>query len=487
MAYGNRLTRFIYDRSPSFVRDWAVTRFSNRRGQAKFGPRYHEALTDLARTQWYSPERAEALQAEKLRRIVHYAVAHVPFYTALFRDLGLDPAAIDGPADLRRLPVLEKTGVREHQKALRSVPLADARGVEIFQTSGTSGQPLAIAVDGPCLQTEKAFTWLHRSWGGIGVGDLAAAFVGFPVVPAGRKSPPFWVHARAENRAMYSLQHLGRENLPVYADSLARVQPRFVYGYPTAIYLVAMHLNEQGITAVRPRAVFTASETLMAHQRGEIERAFGCRVFDWYGVTELVANIVQCERGSYHVKPEYGVVEVLKPDGSPAGPGEQGDLVGTGLNNLAMPLLRYRVGDTVVPAAGSCPCGRAGALVEQIVGRVEDIVVTPDGRWLSRLDFVFKGLDAVEEAQLVQETRDELRVRIVRRPGYGDGDEAAVRRNLRERAGDDLRIRFEYLDRIPRTRSGKFRFVISKVRLAAAEARQSGDIAGIAGEEERTL
>ncbi|MFO7653523.1 MAG: hypothetical protein R6X25_06840 [Candidatus Krumholzibacteriia bacterium] len=487
MAQGNRLTRFVYDRSPAFVRDWAITRFSSRRGKAKFGPRYHEALTDLARTQWYTPERAAELQAEKLRKLVHYAVAHVPYYRDLFRQLDLRPDAIDGPADLRRLPVIEKADVRAHQDALRSDVLRNAPGLERLPTSGTSGHPLEIAIDPDCLQIEKAFTWLHRGWGGVHLGDLTAAFAGFLVAPVGQRRPPFWVHDRSENRVIYSVQHLSRSHLPAYADSLRHLAPVMIYGYPTAIYLVAMYLNEQGIGAVRPRAVFTNSETLMPHQRAEIERAFGCRVFDWYGATELVANIVQCEHGSYHVKPEYGVVEVLRRDGSPAAPGEAGDLVGTGLNNLAMPLLRYRVGDSVVPRAGTCPCGRNGALVEGIVGRVEDVVVTPDGRWLTRLDHVFKGLYAVEEAQLVQETTEELRVRIVRRPGYGDGDEAAVLHNLRERLGDEIRIRFEYLDRIPRTSSGKFRYVVSKVRLDAADARQAGEIVGITGEEERTL
>lgn len=484
MAQGNKLAWFAYNYSPQFVRNRIVTRFSNRRGRAKFGPRYFEVLTDLSRTQWYDTRALAELQAEKLRRIVHYAYEHVPYYRALFDELGLDPSAIRTPDDLRRLPLLEKKDLQEKGQDLRSRLYLDHPGVEVFHSSGTTGRPVTIWVDNDCLQVEKAFTWLHRRWAGVEVGDLAAAFVGFPLVPLRQSSPPFWVHDKSENRIMYSLQHLSRANMPHYAESLVRSAPRFVYGYPTAIYLVAQHLNETGIRDVRPRGIFTASETLLPHQRSEMETAFGCPVLDWYGASEMIANVVQCEQGSYHIKQEYGVVEALRSDGSCAGPGEVADLIGTGLNNLAMPLLRYRVGDQVVLREGTCACGRGGPLAERIAGRIEDVVVTPDGRWLTRLDFIFKGMDRVEEAQLVQETPAELSIRVVRKPGYDNSDELAIVANLRERLGDEIRLQFQYLDRIPRTRGGKFRYVVSKVALASRDSRQAGEAAGLAAANE---
>jgi phenylacetate-CoA ligase len=218
-----------------------------------------------------------------------------------------------------------------------------------------------------------------------------------------------------------------------------------------------------------------------------IEQAFGCHVFDWYGNVELVANIVQCEAGNYHIKPEYGVVEILNPDGSPSQPGQVGELVCTGLNNPAMPFVRYRVGDTAVRKEGPCPCGRGGRLVERITGRTEDVIVTPDGRYLSRLDFVFKGLLNVEEAQMIQETADHLRVRIVKRPGYTQQDTGRILANLRERMGTGINVDLEFVERIPRTASGKFRYVISKAPLDLAGARQTGEVLDLAPEEDRTL
>ena len=463
MAKDSGLAMAIYNHGPQFVRDWMVNVFSRRRGKAKFGPRFREVMNDLARTQWYDAETLAALQAEKLRRIVHYAHEFVPYYRELFDRLGLVPGDIRTPADLRLLPVLDKPVLQRQGERLRSRLYLDRQGVEVSKSSGTTGRPVRIWVDNDCLQIEKAFMWFHRSWAGIGPGDTLAAFLGFPVVPVRKTTPPFWVHDRPENRVMYSVHHLGRRNLPRYADSLASLRPRLVYGYPTAIALVAQYLNAEGRRDIRPDAVITSSETVLPHQRQQIEEAFGCRVMDWYGAAEMIANIVQCERGSYHVKQEYGVVEVLDDAGNPVGPGEEGTLVGTGLNNLAMPLIRYGVGDSVVPAAGTCPCGRQGPLVERVVGRVEDAVVTPDGRWLTRLDHVFKGVRGVEEAQLVQEAVHELKVRVVRTPAYTSRDEKEITANLRSRLGGGTRLVFDYVDAIPRTAGGKFRFVVSRV------------------------
>jgi phenylacetate-CoA ligase len=487
MAFGNRVTRWMYDHSPPPVQELVAGIYSRGRSQMKYGAKFYEYLTDLERTQWYNDDELQTLQDEKVRRLIWHAYRHVPYYQSLFDKLGIAPHQVGSRDDLVHLPYLEKDTVQKRSGDFRSSLYRDSRSVEHFQSSGTTGKALDIYVSRDCLQMEKAFSWLHRSWGGIRPGDRLAAFVGFPVVPVRRKRPPFWVYDRVEDRMIFSLQHMSKVNLPAYSDQLTRFQPLFISGYPTAIYLMALYLCDAGMTSVRPKAVFTASETLLPHQRPVIEQAFGCRLFDWYGAVELIANVVQCEHGSYHIKPEYGVVEILNPDGTPTIPGQIGELVCTGLNNLAMPFIRYRVGDTAVPKDGVCSCGRGGKLVERITGRTEDVVVTPDGRYLGRLDFVFKGLLNVEEAQLIQETHDHLRVRIVQRPGYTEQDTARILSNLEERLGTDIKVTLEPVERIPRTASGKFRYVISKVPLDLAGAKQAGEVLGLAAEEDRTL
>jgi phenylacetate-CoA ligase len=485
MAFGNPLTRFVYEHSPMALRSFMATVYSRGRGRKKFGAKFDECLSDLQRTQWYSNERLGQLQDEKVRRVLWHAGQQVPYYQATLASLGISARDISGRQDLPRLPIINKATVQPRLREFRS--RLHAEGAEVIHSSGTTGKAIDVSVERDYLKLEKAFLWLQRSWCGVKPGDRTAYFTGHPVVPVKRTRPPFWIFDSSENRTFFSLQHMSAANLPAYAQELARFNPLLIVGYPTAIYLMALHLCDAGITTVRPLGIFTASETLLPHQRQTMERAFGCPVMDLYGQAEYCGMIMQCERGSYHIQEEYGVMEILAQDGRPAKPGEIGEVICTGLNNLAMPFIRYRTGDTAIPQAGTCGCGRGGALVERITGRMEDVVVTPDGRFLSRLDFVFKEMPFVQEAQMIQESRDLLRIRIVPRAGFSQADRDRITDNLRERAGGGMKFQFEMVDHIPRLANGKFRYVISKVSLDLAGARQTGEVVGVAAEENKTL
>jgi len=486
MAFGNALTRFVYDRSPVVLRNFLATAYSRGRGQKKFGPKFDEHLADLQRTQWYSNDLLLALQAEKIRRMVWQAERFAPYYKSKFAALGIRPEAIFDRESLALLPIIDKSELKARLPEFRSTLYPDSKEVDCIHSSGTTGKAIDVYVSTDYLKLEKAFLWLQRSWCDVKPGDRTAYFTGHPIVPSRQSRPPFWVFDGAENRTLFSLQHMSKENLPAYAAQLTKFKPQLLVGYPTAIYLMASHLRDAGITSVRPRGIFTASETLFPHQRATMEEAFGCKVMDLYGQAEYCGMIMQCERGNYHVQEEYGVMEILTKDG-PAQPGEIGEIICTGLNNLAMPLIRYRTGDSAIPKAGLCSCGRGGALVERITGRMEDIIVTPDGRFLSRLDFVFKEMPCVHEAQMIQETQQLLRIRIVPKPGFSKRDEDRVVANLRERVGDDMKFQFEMVDHIPRLPNGKFRYVISKVPLNFGSIRQLGELVGMAHDEEKTL
>ena len=255
------------------------------------------------------------------------------------------------------------------------------------------------------------------------------------------------------------------------------MRPDLINGYPSSIYLLASYLNTQGIISVRPKAVYVNSETLFDYQRASLESAFGCMVFNWYGNTEQTGHIVECEKGALHIKSDHSLIEIIREDGESARPGEMGEIVSTGFGNYATPLIRYATGDMACISDRRCSCGRSGPIVEVLMGRVEDIVVTPDGRHVGRLDHVFKDMFNVLEAQIVQNTVDVVCVRMVKRPGFGEADMHLLERELRLRLGSIIQLKYEFVDRIPRLPNGKFHFVISKVPVQIAGARQTGAVA----------
>jgi phenylacetate-CoA ligase len=362
-------------------------------------------------------------------------------------------------AALEDWPLLEKADVRTADMAL----LAERRRGPLIagSTSGTTGTPLRLWQDLAAVNRENAFVWRQLEWAGLRRGERRAWLRGDMIVPAAQRVPPYWRMNRAENMLMLSSYHLADSTAASYVEALEGFDPVLIQTYPSAIGFLASWMLASG-TRYRGAAlcgIVTSSETLSAERRRDIAVAFGCPVLDWYGQAERVAAVGTCEHGRYHLLSDYSQVELL-----PAGDGTF-ELVGTGYNNFAMPLIRYRTGDFVRPAAADerCACGRAFPLIEAIAGRDDDAVKLPGGRSVGRLDHVFKGVSGILEAQIRQERADAVTVLVVPAIGYGESTRRALLGNLRERLGAELALEIRTVDAILRGANGKFRGVVSTV------------------------
>jgi phenylacetate-CoA ligase len=275
-----------------------------------------------------------------------------------------------------------------------------------------------------------------------------------------QNEPPFWRFNPAEDMAYASIYHLSPQFLPHYVEFLRRFQPAVVMGYPSALNTIASYALETGDMPLPAAGVFTTSETVTAAVRERLEAAFQCRVHDRYGAVEMCLFASQCEHGRYHVTPETGIVEILDEDGKPAPLGQLGEVVCTGLQNMLQPLIRYRIGDVARWSIDqTCACERAMPILDGIEGRFEDVCYTPDGREMVRFDTVFKGVDNIREAQVLQERLDAFTIRVVPADGFGAGDIEKIVRNMEMHVGR-VHTTVTPVASIPRTASGKFRAVV---------------------------
>lgn len=413
----------------------------------------------IGESQWLAPERWQALQLEEARSLALHAARRVPYYRELFGRLGVDPLTWRSLDDLHALPELSRDDVIEAGASL----LAEGGPWLRFKgsTSGTTGRAMLGWRDRASIAVEQAFVERQAAWAGYRPGERRAWLRGDPVVPAHQSDGPLWRLNRAENMLMLSSYHLSPGNGAAYIEALERFDPVLLQAYPSSISYLARWLEEHDRVYRGPslRGIVTSSETLSPADRQVITERFGCRVFDWYGAFERVAAIGTCEHGNYHVLEDYGCVE-FEPNGDGTA-----NLIGTGFGNRSMPLIRYRADDVVVPADPGyrCPCGRSFRVVERVLGRVDDVIRTPDGRHVVMLDWIFAGLFGLMEAQVVQEKLDEVRIRIVAGNEFGFADEQALLARALERLGPRVRIRIERVAQIERTRNGKFRQIISRL------------------------
>jgi phenylacetate-coenzyme A ligase PaaK-like adenylate-forming protein len=432
--------------------------------RTRYSDAFHRLLNEaVARTYW-SAEQLAAFRDRRLIAHVDQAVHTSTFYRDRFRDVGLVPTEVRSMGDLALLPILTKAEVQEHAAGLSSgTPTRDSR---VVHTSGTTGGALRFRVTMNAIREQWAIWWRYRSWHGIRKGTWCALFAGRSVVPATQAEPPFWRVNYPGHQVLFSGYHMSPQNLSAYVSELRRRRPPWLHGYPSLLALVATYLLEsRGDLGYDVRWVTTGAENLLPQQAAVIERALGVRPIQHYGLAEGAANISQCELGSLHVDEDHSAVEFI-----PIGQDGVHQIVGTNFTNPVTPLLRYDTQDLAVLRDGaSCECGRAGRIVERVDGRLEDYVILRNGVRVGRMDHVFKDMVNVREAQIHQARRGEITLRVVRGEAYGGDDEQVLLRETVKRVGAETKIAIEYWDALPRSPTGKLRFVVSDLAEASIE------------------
>ncbi len=302
-------------------------------------------------------------------------------------------------------------------------------------------------------------------WAGWRPGMWTAALWGSPPVARTFKQK---VRNQLLDRLFFlDTVRLDENTMGEFVAAMRRRGARAIFGHAHSLYLLARFVLSQRINVGPVEAIISTSMMLLDNEREVIEQAFGCKVSNRYGCEEVGLIAAECEQhAGLHVNAEHTLVELVRPDGSRAEPGEEAAIVVTDLVNRVMPLIRYRIEDVGIAAASSCSCGRQLPLIEKVVGRVADFLVRRDGSLVAGVSLVEKTLTAipgVEQLQIVQEELDLLCLNLVTGADYSSAGEAALKAVIQEQFGRDIRIRIEDLERIPQERNGKYRFAICKV------------------------
>lgn len=447
----------VYYASPVWLQNALVSAYGYHLYRKRYQGVFHEILTLLKESRNWSRQEAEAWQAEKLHNMVRHCRQTVPFYQKLFFDHSLHEQDFTSVQDVRKLPVLQKQTLRKDTAPFRST---SERSYMFQHTSGSTGTPLALEVDEYTYKLAMALLVDHEEAHGVPFGAPRATFAGRMVQPANRLSPPFARYNRAENQMLFSSYHLNSDTFKWYAKELKRFCPWELIGYPSAISDLALHyLNTGTDPGFVPKAVITNSETLLKWQRENIEKAFHCPVFDYYGTAEYVLFAGQQADGRYRLNPVMGITEILNDSGEPA---SEGRLVATTLTNRVMPLLRYEIGDSGVAVSESMTQSVAHKL-ERVTGRTDDYIEMPDGRRIGRLDHIFKGVIGLVEAQVIQDSRDHCSINVVFSSPPTNAQIQLLSKNFKIRTASQIRVDVNAVEKIPRGSNGKFRNVVRAI------------------------
>jgi len=401
-------------------------------------------------------------QERLLAVIVRQAFEQVPYYRRLFALSGISPEDIRCRDDLKKIPPTTPEDLRRGGRDFLAANAAKYAPVA-YATSGTTGAPATLWLDRNARVLEFVYYWRHWSWAGYRLGDRFAELGTFFFL---RKNlgERLVVPQPLLGRLMINSARIGPGTAGKIAAAMKSWRAGYLKGTASALYFLAGSFAEAGIDDVSFRAAFSTGELLTPLFRRRIESVFHCRVLDSYGHMEGAVAVSECPAGGYHVNEDYGLLDLSEAQA--AAGSLTAKVVGTSLYNMAMPLLRYEVGDQieVFGTEKTCPCGRKFPLVKAVSGRSEDVVRTPAGCYATSLAVLPETAAGARCVQFIQERTDRLRVLVVPGPGWGDEQRDRLRRNVRAVVGGEMKIfmndvRREDLEVGP---AGKFRVVVSR-------------------------
>lgn len=457
------LLQNIYWKAPYFIKNWMASINARKLDKWRFGKEFEQICAELKERENWSADQFAEYQAKQLSAIIQHAAAKVPYYRKLFAEEGIDPASIKTPEDLSRIPILEKETVRKDPESFVDETI-DKKTLAIVHTSGTTGTPLMLYRDTPAYSAAFAFIEIrfHAIAGMQRRINPSVSIGGHLVTSPKRNKPPFWVINRHWKQLYMSSYHLAPDYLGHYVDELRKFGAEYIEGIPSSIYAIARYIIDNQLEPVPFTACFTMAENLFEYQRDAIKSAFCCDTYNQYGCGEMAVFAAQCPNGRMHISPDMGIVEVLDDNDQPVPAGVSGRLVCTGLVNRIQPFIRYRLGDIGSLSEGNCSCGSSLPVLASIEGRIDDVLITKDGRRIGRLDPVFKGTTGIIQAQIVQEDYHKFCVLVVPSKDYKEQDGRDIRQRLLERIGTG-EIEIQLVDRIAKTPRGKFRAVVCKI------------------------
>ena len=433
-------------------------------GNVNFYYTYKKLMND----QWRSYDELKKEQERQLGNMLNFCYNYVPYYHTLFKKLNISPDEIKILKDLEKMPVLTTETIKKNWKEFKPTNL-NKIGYYNRSTGGSTGTPFKYRITKYERFLDGATIYKGWSYAGYELGDRMV-FLGGSSVGVGNIQTVFGrlekeIHETVRNIKLLSSFDMGEKEMQQYAKIINSFRPIYIYGYPSALYFFSKWIDEQDINIHISQGIFTTAEKLFPYMRAKIEDVFGCDVYDTYGLNDGGVHAFECsEHNGLHIATERSIMEVVDENNGQLESG-RGRILATSLYNYAMPFIRYDTGDLGYIVDSVCGCGRGHKLLKEIIGRQQEMLETPEGKYIHGEFFthIFWEINGVKEFQTVQEKIDKIVIKIIPEE-YFDEDQLDIIRKIIRKKSEGWNVEFKFVDKIERTGAGKYKFVINEIR-----------------------
>ncbi len=461
----------IYNKSPANIQNILTSVRGLYLKKIRYNKHTWETYNFLNESQYWSLDKLEEYQLNKLKNLIKHSIEFSPYYKNLYNRLDIKVSNIKALSDIDSLPIISKEDFRNNNLSIVSTHENSSK-MWVSYTSGTTGTPLRAYHTHREVQETMAFLERLYSWYNPTKFRSRASFTGKLMVSPEKQCGPFHRKNLAINQWLFSSHHLSEKNLNIYLNELAKLNPAQIDGIASSIFVIADHIiRTNKIGLINPSVVIPTSETLWPHIRARIEKAFNCKVANQYGSQEGAPIAYECIEGGFHTCPESGIFEIIRPDGTKCENNETGRLVVTSFLSSGTPLIRYDIGDLASWDQSKCKCGRKLPKLKNIEGRMDDMFFTKERGIVPRVDSAFKEMpNAIKASQVAQITLNSFELRIIPdEKTYKDKYANFLVNNLHDYLGRSVKIKIKILKEINRTKGGKLRAMVNESQAVKGE------------------
>ena len=456
----NRIYYFL----PVFFQNLVISIYGLYWKKRRFGGVFKKEVELFRSRNSFSKHQWDKYQEKELRKLLVHSFKNVPFYKKKYTDAGFSLKFFKNfkLKDLNKLPFLEKEELRQFGT---TELLSNIRNKgNFYSSSGSTGTPTSIYYSREFHQKwSAAFEVRIREWAGVNRYTPRGMIGGRKIVKSNK--PPFYRYNYFEKQTYFSAYHISQNNVQNYLRGIIKGKVEYMTGYAMSNYLLAVEFEKAGIVPPKMKAVITSSETLTNEMRRTLEKVYDCKVFDSYSGVEACGLISEANDRKLLNSPDVGIIEVLDKKGNNVKENEIGELISTGLLNYDQPLIRYRIGDRISLGNFNEFNDRTQMpIIKSINGRIEDVVIGPNGNIMVRFHSVFIDIDGLIASQIIQKTISHILLKLVVDDQYKKlKSEKIMTDRLNYQLGNSIKISYKYVNDLPRTSSGKIKAVISKI------------------------
>lgn len=406
----------------------------------------------IAKMNTWSNQDVIKWQTEQLHKLVEHVYYHTRYYRVTMDSLGLRPQDIKTLDDIRYFPVLTREIIKEQFDDL--IP----DNINVFPhrkcaTGGSTGQPMTYICDENTwgfVTAMKIYSWQQT---GYHFGDKYVSLGSSSLFPVNKKNVVNELYSRLRNTIPLNGMNMDNETCSIFMDIIQRKRIRYIYGYATALYLLAKFCRDNSITW-HIKAAFATAEKLTPLYREVISKTWGAIVMDCYGSRDGGITAYEIEPGKYHV----GYASWLE-----ASDKEPSELYATNLIDFAFPTIRYANRDEVMMWDSTVYSIYNGQILKRVIGRTSDVVAFNNGHRLTTSGFnsLFRGFNI--EAFRIKKTGDmSVLIQIQKRENYTQEEHDLLFASIEKYVGDDVSIAFEYIDEFQPLPNGKRSFLLNE-------------------------